>query len=117
MTSVSENIYIDQLGDLVKKYNNSYHRTIKTKPVDVKSKTYINFNKGTNYKDPKLKVGDYVRISKYKSIFAKGYIPNWFKEVFVIKKVKDTVLWTYLIKYLNGKEIIGFFYKKELQKK
>ena len=117
MTSVSENIYIDQLGDIVKKYNNSYHRTIKTKPVDVKSKTYINFNKGTNYKDPKLKVGDYVRISKYKSIFAKGYIPNWFKEVFVIKKVKDTVLWTYLIKYLNGEEIIGFFYKKELQKK
>ena len=117
MTSVSENIYIDQLGDIVKKYNNSYHRTIKTKPVDVKSKTYINFNKGTNYKDPKLKAGDYVRISKYKSIFVKGYIPNWFKEVFVIKKVKDTVLWTYLIKYLNGEEIIGFFYKKELQKK
>ena len=56
-----------------------------------------------------------MRISKYKSIFEKSYIPNWSKEVFVIKKVKDTVLWTYLIKDLNGEEIIGFFYKRELQ--
>ena len=58
------------------------------KPVDIKSKAYINFNKEYNYKDPKLKVGDYVRISKYENIFAKCYVPNWSQEVFVIKKVK-----------------------------
>ena len=86
------------------------------KPVDVKDNTYIDFKKEVNDKDPKFKVGDHVRISKYKNIFAKGYTPNWSEEVFVIKKVKNTVPWTYVINDLNGEEIIGTFYEKELQK-
>ena len=61
------------------------------KAVDIKSKTYIKFDKEKNYKEPKFKVGDYARISKYKNIFAKCYVPNWSKEVFVLKKVKNTV--------------------------
>ena len=97
-------------------YNNTYHRTIKIKPVDVKDNTYFDFEKEVNDKDPKFKVGDHVRISKYKNIFAKGYTPNWSEEVFVIKKVKNTVPWTYVINDLNGEEIIGTFYEKELQK-
>ena len=86
------------------------------KPIDVIDNTYINTDKETNVKDPKFKVGDRVRISKYKNIFAKGYTPNWSEEVFVIKKVKNTVPWTYVINDLNGEEIMGIFYEKELQK-
>ena len=85
------------------------------KPVDIKDNTYIDFKKEANDKDPEIKVGDHVRISKYKNILAKGYIPNWFEEVFVIKKVKNIVPRTYVIDYLNGEEIIGTFYEKELQ--
>ena len=116
MTSISKNVYIDKLDDIVDKYNNTYHTTIKMKPIDVKDNTYINANKEINNKDPKFKVGDHVRISKYKNIFAKGYMPNWSEEVFVIKKVKNTIPWTYVISDLNGEEIIGTFYEKELQK-
>ena len=77
--SISKNVYIDKLDNIVNKYNNTYHRTIKMKPVDVKPSMYVDFNK-ENYKEgPKFKVGDHVRISKYKNIFAKGYIPNWSK--------------------------------------
>ena len=86
------------------------------KPVDVKDNTYIDFKKEVNNKDPKFKVGDHVRISKYKNIFAKGYTPNWSKEVFAIKKVKNTIPWTYIINNLNGEEITGTLYEKELQK-
>ena len=74
MTSASKNVYIDKLDDIVNEYNNTYHRTIKMKPVDVKDNTYIDFEKEVNDKDSKFKVGDYVRISRYKNIFAKGYI-------------------------------------------
>ena len=116
MTSVSKNVYIDKLDDIVDEYNNTYHRTIKMKAVDFKDNTYIDFAKEVNDKDPKFKVGDDVGISKYKIIFAKGYPPNWSEEVFVIKKVKNTVSWTYIINDLNGEEIIGTFYEKELQK-
>ena len=115
MTSLSKNVF-DKLDDTVNEYNNTYHRTIKMKPVDVKDNTCINFKKEVNDKSLKFKVGDHVRISKYKNIFAKGYIPNWSEEVFVIKKVKNTVSWTYVINDLNGEEIIGTFYEKELQK-
>ena len=94
MTSVAKNVYIDKLDDTEDKYNNTYHTTIKMKPIDVKDNTYINTNKETNDKDSKFKVSDRVRISKYKNIFAKGYTPNWSEEVFVIKKVKNTVPWT-----------------------
>ena len=116
MTSISKNVYIDKLDDIVDEYNNTYHSTIKMKPIDVKDNTFINTSKEINNKDPKFKIGDYVRISKYKNIFAKGYMPNWSEESFVIKKVKNTVLWTYVINDLNGEEIIGTFYEKEWQK-
>ena len=102
MTSISKNVYIDKLDDIVDEYNNTYHRTIKMKPVDVKDNTYIDFKKEVNDKDPKFKVGDHVRISKYKNIFAEGYTSNWFEEVFVIKKGK-ILPWTYVINDLNGK--------------
>ena len=91
MTSTSKNLYIDKLDDIVNEYNNTYHRTIKMKPVDVKDNTYIDCNKTVNYEDPKFKVGDHVRIFKYKNIYAKGYTLNWSEEVFVITKVKNTV--------------------------
>ena len=116
MTSLSKTVYIDKSDDIVNRYNNIYHRTIEMKPVDVKSNTYINSSKEINDNDPKFKIGDIVRISKYKNIFAKGYIPNWSEEVFVITKVKNTVLWTYVISDLKDKEIVGTFYKNELQK-
>ena len=116
MTSVSKNMYIDKLDDIVNEYNNTYHTTIKMKPIDVKDNAYINTDKKINNKDPKFKVGDRVRISKYKNIFAKGYTLNWSEEVFVIKKVKNTVPLTYVINDLNGEEITGTFYEKELQK-
>ena len=86
------------------------------KPIDVKDNTYIDFGKEVNDNDAKFKVGDHVRISKYKNIFAKGYTPNWSEEVFVITKIKNTVPWTYVIDDLNGEEITGTFYEKELQK-
>ena len=116
MTSMSKNVYIDNLDDMTNEYNNTYHTTIKMKPIDVKDNAYINTDKETNNKDPKFKVGDRVRISKYKSIFAKGYTPNWSEEVFVIKKFKNTIPWTYVINDLSGEEIMGTFYEKELQK-
>ena len=116
MTSISKNVYIDKLDDIVNKYNNTYHSTIKMKPVDVKSNTYIDSSKEINDKDPKFKIGDIVRISKYKNIFAKGYVPNWSEEVFVIKKVRNTVPWTYVISDLKVEEIVGTFCEKEEQK-
>ena len=115
MTSVSKNVYIVELNDIVNEYNNLYHRTIEMKPVDVNDNTYIDFKKEGNDKDPKFKVGGHVRISKYKNIFAKGYTSNWSEEVFVIKKVKNTVPWTYVINDLNSEQIIETFYEKELQ--
>ena len=116
MTSISENVYIDKLDDIVNEYNNTYNRSLKMQPIDVKDNTYINIGREVNDKDPKFKVGDHVRISKYKNIFAKGYTPNWFEGAFGIKKVKNTVPWTYVINDLNGEEIIGIFSEKELQK-
>ena len=116
MTSISKSKYIDKLDDIVDEYNNTYHRIIKIKPIDGKDNKYIDFKKEVNNKDPKFKVGDQVRVSKYKNIFAKGYMPNWSKQIFVISKIKNTVQWTYIINDLNGEEIIGTFYEKELQK-
>ena len=87
------------------------------KPVDVNSNTCIDSGKEIiNNKDPNFKVGDNVRISKYKNIFAKGYTPNWSEEVFLIKKVKNSVSWTYVISDLKGEDVVGTFYEKELQK-
>ena len=84
MTSVSKNVYINNLTDIVNKYNDTYHGTIKMKPVDVKSSTYIDFCKKHKDKDPKFTVDDHVRILKHKNIFAKGYVPNWSEEDCVI---------------------------------
>ena len=115
MTAISKNVYIDKLDDIVKEYNNKYHTSIKMKPIDVKDNTYIDFKKESNDKNPKFKVGDHIRISKYKNIFTKGYMPNWSEEIFIIKKIKNTIQWTYVINDLNGEEIIGTFYENELQ--
>ena len=115
MTSISKNMYIYKLDDVVRKYNNTYHTSIKLKPIDVKDNTYIDFKKKSNDKGPKLKVGDHVRISKYKNFFAKRYMPNWSEEIFVISKIKNTVPWTYVLNDLKDEEIIGTFYENELQ--
>ena len=84
-------------------------------PIDVKSDSYAEYNVDSNAKDPKFKIGHHVRISKYKNIFGKGYAPNWSEEVFVIKKVKNAVPWTYVVNDLDGEEIVGTFYEKEWQ--
>ena len=115
-TSVSKNVYIDKLDDTVGEYNKTYHRTIKTKPIDVKYNTYIDFKKEVTDKDTKFKVGDKVKFSKQKNIFAKGYALNWSGEVSVVSKIKNTVPWTYVINDRNSEEIIGIFYEEELQK-
>ena len=98
--------------DIVNKYNNTVHRTIKTNPIDVMGDYYAEYNENFNREDPKFKVGDNVRISKYRNIFAKGYTPNWSVQIFVISKIKNTVPWTYVIRELNGEEITGSFYEK-----
>ena len=116
MAAVSKNVYYDVLDDIVKKYNNTWHSTIKMKPKDIGDNNFTEYVEESNKKDPKFKVGDRVRISKYKNVFAKGYVPNWSEEVFVVNKIKNTVPWTYEINDLNGEEIVGSFYEKELQK-
>ena len=102
MTAISKNVYFDVLDDIADKYNNTVHRTIKMKPTDVTSDSYAEHNQDSNLTKPKFKVGDHVRISKYKNIFAKGYTQNWSEEVFVVSKIKDTVPWTYVISDLKG---------------
>ena len=107
MTAISKNVYFDVLDDIVNKYNSTVHRTIKIKTIDVTDDFYAEHNedfdkKDFNKKDPKFKVGDYVRISIYKNIFAKGQTPNWSEKVFVVNKIKNTVPWTYVFNDLNG---------------
>ena len=85
MTTISKNIYFDVLDDIVNKYNNTVHRTIKMKPIDVTDDSYAEYNEDSNKRNPKFKVGDHVRISKYKNIFAKGYAPNWSEEIFIVR--------------------------------
>ena len=124
MTATGKNVYYDVLDDVVNKYNNTKHSTIKMKPIDVEDMTkssslelnnkrvYIDEH---NEKDSRFKIGDRVRISKFKNIFAKGYTPNWSKEIFIVDKINDAVPYTYNIKDLNDEEIIGSFYDRELQ--
>ena len=116
MNAISKTVYFDVLNDIVDKYNNTYHKTIKMKPIDVKWDSFAEYNEESNERDPKFKVDNHVRISKYKNVFAKKYAPNWSEEFLVIKQIKNTVPWTYVISDLNGKEITGSFYEKELQK-
>ena len=115
MTANGKNVYYDVLDDIVNKYNNTKHSTIKMKPIDVKDnkRAYIDEH---NEKDSRFKVGDRVRISKFKNIFAKGYAPNWSKEIFIVDKINDTVPYAYNHKDLNNEKIIGSFYDRELQK-
>ena len=107
MTAISKNIYFDVLDDIVNKYNNTIHRTIKMIPIEVTNDYYAKYNRNgfnedpSNKKKPKFKVGDNVRISKHKNIFAKGYTPNLSEEVFIINKNKNTVPWTYAINELD----------------
>ena len=114
--AVSKNVYFDVLDDIVNEYNNTVHRTIKMKPIDLTSDSYAEYNEDSNEKDPKFKVGDHVRMSKYKNVFAKGYTANWSEEVFIISKIKKALPQTYIICDLNGEPIAGTFYEKELQK-
>ena len=116
MTTISKNVYIDVLNDIVNRYNNTVHRTIKIKSIDVTNDCYIEYNEDSNKKNPKFKVNDHVRISKYKNIFAKGYVPNWSEEVFIVNEIKNTVPWAYTISDLNNEPITGTFHEKELQK-
>ena len=115
-TYIGKNVYIDVLDDIAKKYNNTVHSSIKMKPKDVTDIKNVEYSEETNKKSPKIKVGDNVRILKYKNIFAKGYTPNWSEEVFVVNKIQNTVPWTYLINDLDGEEIKDSFYEKQVQK-
>ena len=115
MTATGKNVYYDVLDDVVNKYNNTKHSTIKMKPVDVKNNKRVYIDEH-NEKGSRFKVGDRVRISIFKNIFAKGYTPNWSTEIFIVDKINDAVPYTYNLKDLNDEEIIGSFYDKELQK-
>ena len=113
MTAVGKNVYWNVLDDVVDKYNDTVNRSIGMKPEDVKSDKKAVYVEESNKKSARFSVGDRVRISKFKSTFAKGYIPNWSKEIFVISKIKNTIPWTYELKDLNGEDIIGSFYDRE----
>ena len=116
-TQVSKNVHIDKLDDAVNKYNNTYQSTIKVKPVFVKSSTYSDSSKEINDKNPKFKIGDSVRISKYIYIFAKGYNTNLSEKVFMIEKVKNMLhICEHVINDINGEEIVWTFYENKLQK-
>ena len=117
MTSISKNVYIDKLADIVNEYNNTRHSTIKMKLVDVKSSTHIDFNVEKTDEDSKFKVSYHARILRHENIFAELYTPKWLEEIFVIKKFKNTVSWIYVTGDINGEEIVGTFYEKEFQKK
>ena len=125
MTATGKNVYYDVLDDAVNEYNNTKYNTVKMKPKDVKNDTTkssaIARNKRVyidehNEKSARYNVGDKVRISKFKNIFAKVYTPNWSREIFIVNKINDTVPYTYNLKDLNDEEIIGRFYDRELQK-
>ena len=117
MTAISKNVYFDVLDDIVDQYNNTFHRTIKMKPIEVTSDSYAEWNENFNEKDSKFKAGDRVRILKYKNIFAIGYTQDWSEEVFIISKIKNIVPWTDAVSDLFGEEINGNFYKKKNCKK
>ena len=107
MNSISKNVYIDKLDNIVNKYNNTCYSPIKMKPASIKDNTYVDLGK-SNDKDSKFKVGDYVRISKHKNIFAKGYTANMSEEVFVIKKFKNAFRGHMLLVILKVKNYWNF---------
>ena len=116
ITSIGKNVYFNVLDDIVKDYNNTIHSLIKLKPKDVKSNNLTKYIEEFNKKDPKFKAGGHVRISKYKNIFSKGYLPNWSEEIFIINIIQNTVPWTYLINDLKGEEIKRSFLKKSCKR-
>ena len=116
MTATGKNVYYDVLDDIVNKYNNTKHSAIKMKPIDVGDNNKRVYVDEHNEKGSRFKVGDRVRISKFKNIFAKGYTPNWSKEIFIVDKINDTVPYTYNPKDLNNEEVVGSFCDRELQK-
>ena len=116
MTAISKNVYFDVLDVNVNKYNNTIHRTIKIKLIDVTSDFYAEYNEDSNKKFLNLKLVTTLEFFKIKNIFAKRYTTNWSREVFVVSKIKNTVLWTYVVSALNGQLITGSFYEKKLQK-
>ena len=118
MTAISKNVFIDKLDDIVNEYNNTYHKTIKMKPIKVKDNTYIDAIKEVSDKDPKFKAGDHVTISKYKNIFAKRYTPNWSEDFFVITEVKNTVPFHehMLLMISMVKKLLEHFMKKNYKK-
>ena len=116
MTAVSKHVYFEVLDDIVDKWNNRYHRTIKINSIVVKSDFCAEYNVDSIDKNPKFKFGDHVRILNYKNIFAREYAPNWSEENFVISKVKNTAPWTYITCDLNGEKIVRTFFEEELQK-
>ena len=109
MTATGKNVYYDVLDDVVNEYNNTKHN-IYIDDIDIEYILMSIIKKVARYN-----VGDRVRISKFKNIFAKVYTPNWSREIFVINKINDTVPWTYSLKDLNDEEILGSFYDRELQ--
>ena len=116
MTSISKNVYIDKLDDIVDEYNNTYRRTIKMKPADVKDNTYTDFTKEVNDKGSKFKVGNHVRISKYKNIFPKGYTPNWSEQVFLLAKLKIQFHGYMLLMISMVKKLLEHFMKKSCKR-
>ena len=115
MTAIDKNVYYNVLDDIINKYNNTKHSTIKMKATDVKNNKRVYIDEH-NEKDSRFNVGDRVRISKFRNIFAKGCTPNWSKGIFIVDKINDTVPYTYNLTDLNEEEIIGSFYDRELQK-
>ena len=116
MTSISKSVYIDKLDDIFNKYDNTYHRTIKMEPVDLKSNTYINSSKEINDKDPKFKIGDTVRISKYKNIFTKGHVLNWLKKFLCLKNLNKLCHGHILLLILTEKILLERFTKENWEK-
>ena len=116
MTAVSKNVYFDVLDDIVNKYNNTVHRTIKMKPIDVTSDSYAEYNEDSNVTKPKFKVGDHVRISKYKNIFAKGYTQNWSEDAFVVSKIKIQFRGLMLLVTWMVNQLLEVFMKKNSKK-
>ena len=116
MTAISKIVYFDVLDYIVDGYNNTYHKTIKMKPVDVGDDSFAEYNEESNEKDPKFKVGDHVRISNCKNEFVKDIHLIGVKKSLLLKKIKNAVPWIYVISDVNGEEIVGSFSEKELQK-
>ena len=111
MFSTSKNVYIDKLDDIVNEYNNTYHRIIKMKPIDVKGNTYINISK-----DPKFKVGDHVRISKKKTFLLKAMLQIGLKKFLSLKKLKIQFHGLILLMILMVKKLLEHFMKKNCKR-